>query len=157
MGRSHHVSLTLGESLVLRACSRHGADAADGRPDWRGHAGPRGVVTSIAATVGWRGVVLRLLGRPWRAAPLAAQAATHRRIARARLFFYRYGFAFGADRPLPGADPQPFLPSPGVMGMAHHRFQLAGRHVGALKPPCWRRATSLARSLGTAVNAQQRR
>ncbi|HCQ45442.1 DedA family protein [Achromobacter sp. ES-001] len=77
-------------------------------------------------------------------------------VARARLFFYRYGFASVLIGRFLGPIRSTIPTVAGVMGMAHHRFQLANVMSALLWMPLMLAPGYItARSLGTAENAQQ--
>lgn len=77
-------------------------------------------------------------------------------VARARLFFYRYGFASVLIGRFLGPIRSTIPTVAGVMGMAHGRFQLANVLSAVLWMPLMLAPGYItARSLGTAENAQQ--
>lgn len=77
-------------------------------------------------------------------------------VARARLFFYRYGFASVLIGRFLGPIRSTIPTVAGVMGMAHGRFQLANVLSAVLWMPLMLAPGYItARSLGTAQNAQQ--
>ena len=77
-------------------------------------------------------------------------------VARARLFFYRYGFASVLIGRFLGPIRSTIPTVAGVMGMAHGRFQLANVTSAVLWMPLMLAPGYItARSLGAAENAQQ--
>ncbi|MFD4840635.1 DedA family protein [Achromobacter sp. NPDC058515] len=77
-------------------------------------------------------------------------------VARARLFFYRYGFASVLIGRFLGPIRSTIPTVAGVMGMAHARFQLANVSSAILWLPLMLAPGYItARSLGAAENAQQ--
>ena len=77
-------------------------------------------------------------------------------VARARLFFYRYGFASVLAGPFLGPIRSTIPTVAGVMGMAHGRFQMANVLSAILWMPLMLAPGYItARSLGAAENAQQ--
>ena len=77
-------------------------------------------------------------------------------VARARLFFYRYGFASVLIGRFLGPIRSTIPTVAGVMGMAHGRFQLANVSSAILWMPLMLAPGYVtARSLGSAENAQQ--
>lgn len=85
--------------------------------------------------------------------PLKQQRAA---VARARLFFYRYGFASVLIGRFLGPIRSSIPTVAGVMGMAHSRFQMANVLSAVLWMPLMLAPGYItARSLGTAQNAQQ--
>ena len=77
-------------------------------------------------------------------------------MARARLFFYRYGFASVLIGRFLGPIRSTIPTVAGVMGMAHGRFQLANVSSAILWMPLMLAPGYVtARSLGSAENAQQ--
>ena len=77
-------------------------------------------------------------------------------VARARLFFYRYGFASVLIGRFLGPIRSTIPTVAGVMGMAHSRFQLANVLSAVLWLPLMLAPGYItARSLGAAENAQQ--
>ncbi|CAB3904612.1 hypothetical protein LMG26846_04688 [Achromobacter insuavis] len=77
-------------------------------------------------------------------------------VARARLFFYRYGFASVLIGRFLGPIRSTIPTVAGVMGMAHGRFQMANALSAVLWMPLMLAPGYItARSLGAAQNAQQ--
>ena len=152
--------LTLGESLVLVGLFipatalmllTGGLIGAGTLDPWNVLAwGVAGAIVGDALSYGlgrWAGPGVL---RRW---PLKQQRTA---VARARLFFYRYGFASVLIGRFLGPIRSTIPTVAGVMGMAHGRFQLANVSSAILWMPLMLAPGYVtARSLGSAENAQQ--
>ena len=150
--------LTLGESLVLVGLFipatalmllTGGLIGAGTLDPWNVLAwGVAGAIVGDALSYG--------LGRWAGPGVLAAQKQQRTAVARARLFFYRYGFASVLIGRFLGPIRSTIPTVAGVMGMAHGRFQLANVSSAILWMPLMLAPGYVtARSLGSAENAQQ--